>query len=223
MPDGPGSFPAVVLAHGGSWLFGSPSDIRPLATYLTEAGFLTVNARYKLSNQSPGFPQAVDDLACAVRYAASHPESDGTVTIIGFSAGGHISALVALTGDRYGQDCPYPGTGLPDRFVGLAGVYDVRPLESLLAVFFGQRLEDDPDLWGSGNPQELVGANPLISAYLLHGEADQLINVIFASRFYEGLPAGNGSGLEVIPGADHTAMANPNIVGPFIVQWLKGN
>lgn len=72
--------------------------------------------------------QTVEDLVCAVRFAAAHPSSDGTVAIVGFSAGAHLSALVALTGNRYGQDCPFPGTGVPDRLVGLAGPYDAERL-----------------------------------------------------------------------------------------------
>lgn len=74
VPDGSAPFPAVVLAHGGGWVFGNPSDIRAMAEYLTEAGFLTINAAYKLSNQSPGFPIAVEDIACAVSYATSPAE-----------------------------------------------------------------------------------------------------------------------------------------------------
>ena len=103
VPDGEGPFPAVVLAHGGSWITGDPSIMRSLANHLTDAGFLTVNTPYKLANDSPGFPEAVDDVACAVRYAAAHADSDGTVAVVGHSAGAHISAVVALTAVAKGR------------------------------------------------------------------------------------------------------------------------
>jgi acetyl esterase/lipase len=223
VPDGDGPFPAVVLAHGGGWVSGTPSTFRRMASYLTEAGFLTINAAYKLSNQSPGFPTAVEDIACAVRYAASHPDSDGTVTLVGYSAGAHISALVALTGNQYTGSCPFPGSGVPDRFVGLAGIYDVRPLGILLSPFFGQRIEVAAELWSRGNPQEQAAANPSLRALILHGELDTLIDVRFADSFHQALgEAGVAASLEVVTGARHTDMADPDFVGDLVVSWLNG-
>jgi pimeloyl-ACP methyl ester carboxylesterase len=136
VPSGDGPFPAVVLVHGGGWVTGSPDLLSPLAEFLVEHGYLTVNTRYQLADfDKAGFPDAVDDVACAVRFAATHPDSDGTVTVIGHSAGAHIGALVALTGDRYAADCPHPGSGVPERFVGLAGPYDVSRLGIAIVAF----------------------------------------------------------------------------------------
>lgn len=221
VPDGPGPFPAVVVVHGGGWVLGSPTEIRPLARFLTEAGFLTVNVAYKLSNQSPGFPEAVEDIACAVRYAASHPDSDGTVAVVGFSAGAHIGALVALTGDDFHGSCPFPGPGVPDRLVGLAGIYDVRPMGILMVPFFGSRIEADPETWSRGNPQEHVSSNPALAAYILHGELDTLVTVVFAENFHAGLiDAGAAASFETVPGARHTDMSRPEVVGDLIADWL---
>ena len=103
MPEGEGPFPAVVLVHGGGWVGGSPGLMGGLARFLTDAGYLTVNTAYTLSNGIAGFPVAVDDVACAVRNAADHPDSDGTVTVVGHSAGAHLAALVALDTAVYGQ------------------------------------------------------------------------------------------------------------------------
>jgi acetyl esterase/lipase len=222
VPDGDGPFPAVVVVHGGGWMLGSPIEIRPLARFLTDAGFLTVNAAYKLSNQSPGFPEAVEDIACAVRYAASHPDSDGTVAVVGFSAGAHIAALVALTGYDYPGSCPFQGSGTPDRLVGLAGIYDVRPMGILMVPFFGSRIDLHPEPWSRGNPQEHVGANPALVAYILHGELDSLVDRRFADSFHQGLSdAGAVATLDIVAGARHTDMSRPEVIGELVVSWLR--
>jgi len=221
-PEGEGPFPAVVLVHGGGWVAGDPSIMRPLARHLNDNGFLTLNIRYALSSLGlPGYPQAVDDVACAVRVAASHPDSDGTVAIVGHSAGAHIGALVALTGDRYAEDCPAPGTGIPDRFVGLAGPYDASRLGLAMQVFFGAGLDAAPDLWAAGNPQELADANPELESLIMYGEFDGLIDEHFALEFFEALhTSGSTALLELVEGARHNEMHDPDLVGDLIVTWL---
>ena len=222
VPDGEGPFPAIVLVHGGGWLRGSPSFMRSLATFLSDRGFLTVNTPYKLSNQSPGFPQAVDDVACAVKYAVAHPDSDGTVALIGHSAGAHISAIVALTGDQYGADCPVPGTGIPDRFVGLAGPYDVNRLGIIMLPFFGAGPNETPDAWLAGNPQRLTDENPDLVSLVMYGGSDGSVDSQYAADFHRALTA-SGSESLVEGGEDalHTEMRDPAWVGDLIVVWLE--
>lgn len=222
VPNGEGPFPAIVLVHGGGWLGGDPSIMRSLATFLTDRGFLTVNTPYKLSNQSPGFPQAVDDVACAVRYAAAHPDSDGTVALIGHSAGAHISAIVALTGDQYGTDCPVPGTGIPDRLVGLAGPYDVTRLGIIMLPFFGAGPSANPDAWLAGNPQRLTDENPDLVSLVMYGGSDGIVDSQFATDFHRELTdSGSESLVEEVENALHNQMQDPAWVGDLIVVWLE--
>ena len=154
MPEGVGPFPAVVLVHGGGWVAGTPSIMLPLGQHLTAAGFLTVNTAYALSDRQPGFPNALADIACAVRFASSHPDSDGTVVVVGHSAGAHLASVVALTGDQYGLNCPFRGSGLPDKLVGLAGPYDVEQLGILMLPFFGGGPLVESEAWFARKPHE---------------------------------------------------------------------
>jgi acetyl esterase/lipase len=222
VPEGEGPFPTVVLVHGGAWVAGGPAGVRDLAVFLTEQGFLTVNARYKLSADSPGFPQAIDDIACAVRYAAAHPASDGTVTVLGHSAGAHIAAVVALTGDLYGEGCPVEGSGLPDRFVGLAGVYDVTRLGLVVLPFFGAGPAAAAEAWAAGNPQGLVGENLDVAGLILIGDEDGLVDASFGSNFAAALTeAGADALLEVVKGARHLDLTDPDVIGALVVTWLE--
>ena len=222
VPEGDGPFPAVVLVHGGGWVTGDPAIMQPLARHLNDSGFLTVNTRYSLASLGvPGFPQAVDDVACAVRVAASLPESDGTVAIIGHSAGAHIGAIVALTGSDYAGDCPAPGTGIPDRFIGLAGPYDVSRLGLAMQIFFGATPDEAADLWAAGNPQELADSNPDLEALIMYGEFDGLVEDSFAFEFFDALESSGATALlELVEGARHNEMHDPDLVGDLIVTWL---
>lgn len=222
IPEGAGPFPAVVLVHGGGWIAGEPSIMSSLARYLTDAGFLTVNTPYKLALDSPGFPEALDDVACAVRYAAAHPDSDGTVALVGHSAGAHLSAVVALTGDRYGEGCPVPGTGIPERLVGLAGPYDVSRLGLVMLPFFGVGPDGDPEAWAAGNPLVLTEQNTGLSSLIMYGGSDGLVDASFAIDFHEALvSSGSDSLLELVEGARHNQMRDPDWVGDLIVVWLE--
>lgn len=223
VPDGEGPFPAVVLVHGGGWVAGAPRLIAPLARHLTESGFLTVNTGYALASRDrAGYPEAVEDVACAVRYAALHPESDGTVAVIGHSAGAHIGALVSLAGDRYRGACSLAGSGLPELFVGLAGPYDVTRLGVAVAGFFGGPPDRVPEAWETGNPMNFVGDNPGLDALIMYGELDGIVVDRFAIDFHNALvEAGVSSLLERIAGARHSDMHNPELVGDLIVTWLQ--
>jgi acetyl esterase/lipase len=196
--------------------------MRPLAGVLTDGGFLTVNTSYALAGQEPGFPAAVDDVACAVRYAAAHPDSDGTVVVLGHSAGAHLSAVVALSGDDYVGSCPVAGTGVPDRLVGLAGPYDVARLGVLMYPFFGAGPADDPEIWRAGNPMNLVDENPGLESLLMYGGEDGFVDPSFALDFAEALDAAGSEVLvEEVEGAQHNDMYLPRYVGDLILTWLE--
>lgn len=222
IPVGEGPFDAVVLVHGGGWIVGDPSSMAPLAAYLNEAGYLTVNASYRLSLQAPGFPGAMTDISCAVAFAANHPQSTGEVTLLGHSAGAHIAAVVALDASTYDDDCEVADAGLPSRFIGLAGPYDIDRVGPVLFPFFGVDQEADPELWASGNPFTLIGLNPDIEVLLIHGEADQLVPPDFSEDFAGELGlAGVSVDLELLPGVDHAGARSASVVGELIVEWLQ--
>jgi acetyl esterase/lipase len=223
VPDGDGPFPAVVLVHGGGWVGGDPSIMRSLARFLNDNGFLTVNTAYKLSTiEQAGFPGAMEDVACAVRVAAAHPDSDGRVAIIGHSAGAHIGAVVALTGDDYTGDCAVGGSGIPEKFIGLAGPYDISRFGFAMAVFFGGPESENPEAWHAGNPQLLTDENPDLDALIMYGEFDGLVDDRFAFDFADALDgSGADSLLELVEGARHNEMHDPDLVGDLIVTWLE--
>ena len=222
VPEGEGPFPALVLVHGGGWVGGSPELMTDLARFLTDAGYLTVNTGYTLSNGIAGFPVAVDDVACAVRNAADHPDGDGSVAVIGHSAGAHLAALAALDVGVYGEGCAVTEPTIPDRLIGLAGPYEVARLGPLIVPFFGVPPNEDPAMWQAGNPLNQVANNPDLSSLIMHGDEDALIDLSYATDFADALTeAGSEALVEVVEGARHADMQDPDVVGDLMLAWLE--
>ncbi len=220
IPDGSGPFPAVVLVHGGGWVSGDKGIMAPLASFLADNGYMAVNTTYRLATRGePSFPGAVEDVACAAAYAATHPASDGSVTIIGHSAGAHIGAIVALDGFSHDDNCVGPAQ--VDRFVGLAGPYDSSRLGFAMLPFFGVPESSNPELWDSGNPQRLTDSNPGLDSLIMYGDEDGIVSDDFAIDFAAALTdSGSTALLEVVEGARHNEMHDPDMVGDLILTWL---
>lgn len=104
VPEGPGSFPAVVLVHGGGWSGGDKEyNFKLLFEPLSKAGFAWFTVNYRLAPQYQ-YPAAIDDVVKAIKFVRAHAKEyrvdPKRIAIAGESAGGHI---VAYIGARYGK------------------------------------------------------------------------------------------------------------------------
>jgi acetyl esterase/lipase len=99
----------VVWIHGGGWMIGDrrylPETLRPnqLFDALLAAGLAVATIDYRLALEAP-FPAQLHDAKAAIRYLRAHADQLGISTdrigVWGESAGGHLAALVGLTGHR---------------------------------------------------------------------------------------------------------------------------
>jgi pimeloyl-ACP methyl ester carboxylesterase len=77
-------------------------------------------------------------------------------------------------------------------------------------------------MWQAGNPLNQVANNPDLASLIMHGEDDSLIDLSFATDFAEALTgAGSEAVVEVVEGARHSEMHDPDVVGDLIVTWLN--
>lgn len=225
-PTAPGSFPVVVVFHGGGWVGGHPNEIAPLARELAAAGAVVFNAPYRLALRGGGYPMTFEDASCAVRFARRHAHQFGgdpaSVTVVGYSAGAHIGAVTALAGDSFAGDCAAEsGNALPDVFVGVAGPYDTNVLDPLLLIFFGSDRTEDPAAWADGNPYTHLGTNPDLVVRLIQGKLDLLVPAGFATGFHQALlEAGYDSELTIIEDGDHGSVVNPLTHGAEVIRTV---
>lgn len=90
--------PAIVFVHGGGWLGGEKTTTAN--DWLAEAGFFTVSVEYRLTGTAR-FPAQIHDVKAAIRWVREHAAEwnvdPDKIGVWGSSAGGHLSALCAVT------------------------------------------------------------------------------------------------------------------------------
>lgn len=131
---GPGAspgqaWPVVLFLHGGGWGLGRRTEVGPVfddwqPTFferLAQAGFAVASADYRLSGEAH-FPAQLHDAKAAVRWlrrnAGEYGLAGDRIVAWGASAGGHLAALLGLTGDVPGLEGSVgeerlPGPGRP--------------------------------------------------------------------------------------------------------------
>lgn len=198
---GPARRPAILQIHGGAWVIGDKREQGlPLLYHLAENGWVGFNANYRLSPRAT-FPDHLIDVKRAIAWIREHADEYGVdpdfVCVTGGSAGGHLTALAALTAN----DPAYqPGFEAADTSVQgavpLYGVYCLRdrlriqPREfvSLLIerVVMKARFAHAPERFHAASPLDLVhaGAPP---TFVVHGARDTLAPPEYARLFAEEL------------------------------------
>jgi acetyl esterase/lipase len=223
-----GPAPLVVLVPGGGWQTADRTGLEPLADTLTASGATTATITYRTASDGVLFPVPADDVACAVRWAVERATQEGrppTHTIVaGHSAGGHLAALTALSGAEFGADCPAPPVPI-DGFVGIAGVYDLEPMESALTPLFGASRLEQPDAWERGSPITWAAraglTPPGFRTLLIHGATDELVPVEQSLSLAKTLTERRVDTLvELVADATHQNVYHADIAAPLIQKWL---
>lgn len=227
--DGPA--PCVVWIHGGAWLEGDrrypPGNWGQDDSWfrlLTGSGLAVATIDYRLSGEAH-HPAQLADAQAAIRFLRHRADVLGIdpnrIGVCGESAGGHLAALVALTGD-------HPLTPTDRSVVGpssaVAAAVPMYPVTDLLAfgpdgpdgagdevwagpspedLLLGQRAHDVPDAATAASPISHVhgGAPPML---LLHGAEDTLVRPGHSERLAAALTrVGAPVRLELVPGGEH--------------------
>ena len=92
--------PVVTFFHGGGWVFGNLDSHDHLCRVLaSKAECVVVAVDYRLAPEAP-FPAAVDDAWAAVEWVVANADELGVdaarLAVVGDSAGGNLSAVVAI-------------------------------------------------------------------------------------------------------------------------------
>ncbi len=124
--------PLVVYYHGGGWTIGSPLQYDWLCSSLAEdVGVTVVSIDYRKAPEHPA-PAAYDDAVASFRWILEHREkvgATGPVAVAGDSAGGNLSALVAIAArdeqlPLAAQVLIYPGVDLTMSFPSVSRLTD---------------------------------------------------------------------------------------------------
>src|SRR5262245_4024918 len=96
--------PAVVLFHGGGFVWGSPEITYGSARDYVARGIVAFAAQYRLANRGAVTPlEQVEDARDAIRWVRQNAEKFGIdpkrVVAHGVSAGGHLATMAAVSSD----------------------------------------------------------------------------------------------------------------------------
>ena len=198
--DGEGR-PILLQIHGGGWMIGDKREQGgPLMGYLAERGWVCFAINYRLSPKAR-FPDHIVDVKRAIAWIRAHAEEYGAnpdfLCVTGGSAGGHLTALTALSGN---DPAFQPGFESVDTRVSAAvpfyGVFDFRDraghrgrqsMEPLLAKnVFKCSPDENPELWDAMSPLTRVSseAPPFM---VIQGTHDSLVFVEEAREFVQAL------------------------------------
>jgi acetyl esterase/lipase len=202
--DPPTAGPVLVYIHGGAWVIGDKREQGlPLLHELARRGWVTVTINYRLSPRAT-WPDHLVDCKRALAWVRAHIADYGGdpafIAVSGGSAGGHLSAMLALTpGDPAFQpgfedaptsvDAAIPFYGVYDMTAGRGTTsYDKGLMTLLERRVFKRRYDDDPRVFEDASPLNRVNAQAP-PFFVVHGTHDTLVPVAEARRFVEALRA----------------------------------
>ncbi len=216
LPNTPGpARPLVVFIHGGAWRAGSKEN-NP-AKFLVPSGYVVASINYRFT-QDAKFPAQIEDCKSAIRWLRAHAAEYGIdsrrIGVWGASAGGHLVALLGVTGQTKEFDqgenldqssavqCVVDWFG-PTDFLTHKQVIEAKYGNSSVEQLLGGTVKDHPDTARKASPLYYVtkDAAPFL---IMHGELDPLVEVKQSQLINDALKTvGVECTLEVIPGAKH--------------------
>jgi len=93
--------PVICYVHGGGWQGGNEILNIPQLIDYAKDGYFCVSVEYRLSQEAI-FPAQIHDCKCAIRFLKAHAKrfhiNPDKIGAWGFSAGGHLVALLGTSG-----------------------------------------------------------------------------------------------------------------------------
>lgn len=211
--------PVLIFVPGGAWIHGSRTiQGYALLSRMAEQGWVCLSIDYRVAPHHR-WPRHIQDVKAAIAWARANVDKFGGdrdfIAVAGCSAGGHLSALAALTADDSDYHCELPqgADTSVDAAVGIYGRYDwedrstperERFVDFLERVVVKRTIMRHPHVFRNASPIARVhkDAPPFL---VIHGSRDSVIPVGQARTFVERLRAVSRSLVAYVelPGAGH--------------------
>ncbi len=223
-PNTKKELPLVVWIHGGAWMlndkYADMGYMQNTVKAFIDSGYALASIDYRYSTTAI-FPAQIQDCNEAVEYlyehAAEYKIDKNRIALIGFSAGGHLASLMALSNNNDVKEFYPPGKKInfnikcafdfygPSDLVMLATNPDtsVNNKQNPVSLLLGAMPVDRPDLAKIASPVNYVDKNdpPFL---IVQGEKDQSVPNTESKILSSWLTlAGVPNTLIIVPGAPH--------------------
>jgi acetyl esterase/lipase len=204
--------PLVIWIHGGAWRYGDKKE-GPGAAF-AQNGIACASLNYRLTDKAK-FPAQIQDCKAAVRFLRAHaaeykldPDKFGA---FGMSAGGHLVALLGLTGDEHEYDnlggnanvsskvqavCDWCGptdlTTLVEQNERMHGKLKLDGPDGALTMFLGVMPEKAPALARKASPITFVKTGEP-EFLIMHGDRDDVVPFAQSQELYDALKKTNNA------------------------------
>jgi acetyl esterase/lipase len=235
--------PVVLWLHGGGWRFGDRRLAPDLAAFAQASGLGVVSIDYRLSDEAR-FPAPVEDVKTAVRWMRSSAQElgldGGRIGLWGSSAGAHLAACAALSGEHQFITGEYPdyssavqavvdgygpmdfgsidadrqvsaSLGTDAESLGIGNLVAAGDPDSFESRFLGVPVAASPDAVKLADPVHYL--RPGSPPFLiLHGQADTLIPCKQSEYLFRAIEGtGNEATLVLFEKLKHGFFNNPKL------------
>ena len=182
-----------VFFFGGGWIAGNKETFECFGTLrraLLNAGVTIVAPNYRLCGNGRKFPVPADDCADALRWLAVHGGEYGLdptrVAVGGISAGGHLSLMMGLAGEQFGdRSQPFPTIRCiadmcgPSDLRANRNVPEKETISECYAALFGSEESGWEAQYDAASPITYLRAKPddtpLPPLMAVHSQLDKLV------------------------------------------------
>ncbi|MDB6074084.1 MAG: lip2 [Verrucomicrobiaceae bacterium] len=224
--------PAVVIIHGGGFVGGVKDAAREIniGSNLVRNGYVALSIEYLLAKEGkPSWPQNLYDCKTAVRWLRANADKyhidAAHIGVIGGSAGGHLAAMVALTGPDAGLDPKEPYGSLSCQVQCGVDLYGPNDLTLWMkdSKMIGRSIKEALEEYRKASPVFQVTKDdpPML---MMHGTADTTVDPEQSKLLDAALAkAGVEHQLEIIEGAPHTFHLEPKQkdLRPIVIGFLE--
>ena len=180
MPITDGLNPSVLLIHGGGWMAGNRRELSRIARKMAPLGYTVVAIDYRLAPEDK-FPAQIEDCNAAlnwmVRNAAKFKIDTSRIGVWGYSAGGHLAALLGTTNNLVRA---VVAGGAPCDFS------PIRPDNQFLSYWLGGTPREMPETYKKASPTSFISEDDP-PFFFYHGQTDFLVPISQPKRMIEGL------------------------------------
>jgi acetyl esterase/lipase len=211
-PDGgDGPFPALLVG----WRAGNKESNRKALAEFARNGYVAVSPQYRFAPKDP-FPAQVHDVKAAVRWLRAHKDEykidPDHIGAVGFSAGGHLSMMLGVTGPDDGLEGDVP-PGAPSSkvqaVVNYFGPTDLKaddlpePTKPIIKDFLGGTPAEKPEAAAKASPLSFITPDdaPILT---FQGTKDPLVPHTQAEKLTDAMTkAGIPGRTELLIGQGH--------------------